>query len=43
MMVLKFVIKNEYLKKFKLTDYKNYAHGWDITWNIGGYRWKFLS
>lgn len=25
MMVLKFVIKNEYLKKFKLTDYKYYA------------------
>ena len=29
-MVLKFVIKNEYLKKLKLTDYKHYAHGWDI-------------
>ena len=29
-MVLKFVIKNEYLKKFKLTDDKHYAHGSDI-------------
>ena len=29
-MVLKCVIKNEYLKKLKLTDYKHYAHGWDI-------------